>query len=104
LIVPIVAIKPPVFGLIWINVLGLPLVTVEANSRPSGWKAIPVKPTPATGVPTSVPVPFVWLMVISAPRFSVPLPLLPYIVKDGVQLGDAVGVGVGVGVGQNPCV
>jgi hypothetical protein len=73
--------------LIWISVLGLLLVTVDANSRPSEWKASPGKPTLATGVPTSVPLPFVWLMVTSAPRFSAPLPLLPYIVKDGVQVG-----------------
>jgi len=43
-------------------------------------------------------------MVTSAPRFSTPLPLLPYIVKDGVQLGDAVGVGVGVGDAHGPWV
>src|SRR6266699_1810214 len=98
------AIKPQVSGLIWISVLGLPLVKVEANRRPSGWKESPGKPVPATGVPTSVPVPFVWLMVISAPRFSVPLPLLPYILKEGMQLGVPVGVtvavAVGVGLGQ----
>src|SRR5437867_12858115 len=93
------AINAPVSGLTWISELGLPLVTVVANRRPSGWKAIPVKPVPATGVPTSVPVPLAWLIVTSAPRFNVPLPLLPYIVKDGVQLGVPVGVTVGVGVG-----
>jgi hypothetical protein len=59
LIVPIVAINAPVSGLTWISVLGLKVVTVEANSRPSGWKASPGKPTPETGVPTTVPVPFV---------------------------------------------
>jgi hypothetical protein len=36
-----VAIKAPVFGLICISVLELPLVTVAANSRPSGWNASP---------------------------------------------------------------
>jgi hypothetical protein len=60
LIVPIEAIKAPVSGLIWMSVLGLLLVTVEANRRPSGgWKAIPLKPTPETGVPTIVPLPLI---------------------------------------------
>src|SRR6478672_11625320 len=92
-----VAIKPPVSGLIWFRVLGLP-DTVVANSRPSGWKASPLKPNPETGVPTSVPVPFVWLMVTSAPKFKpVRPPLAPYMVTLQVGVGLAVGVGVGVG-------
>ena len=57
---PIVAIKPPVSGLTWMSVLVVPNpAMVEAKRRPSGWKAIPVKLTPETGVPTIVPVPFV---------------------------------------------
>jgi hypothetical protein len=35
------------------------VLLVEAKRRPSGWKAIPVKATLGTGVPTTVPVPFV---------------------------------------------
>jgi hypothetical protein len=59
-IAPIVAIKPPVSGLTWMSVL-VPLVVlmVEAKRRPSGWNAIPVKPKPETGVPTTVPLPFI---------------------------------------------
>jgi hypothetical protein len=54
---PIVAIKLPVSGSTWMSVL-FP-GTVEANRRPSGWNAIPAKPAPGTGTPTTVPLPFV---------------------------------------------
>jgi hypothetical protein len=91
-------IKLPVSGLIWTRLLGLPVITVEPNNRPSGWKARPVRPVFATGVPTKVPPPVAWLMVTNAPRFRAAFPLLPYMVTPGVQVGDPVAVAVAVAV------